>query len=282
MEKKNIVLIPTDFSEVCNNAISYGARLAEYLGLSVMLLHIIDKKTRAELKKDNLPFSAVNKKLETLAKETSKKYKIETGCISREGSIFSTIGEVARETAASLLILGTHGKVGIQQKIGGSFAKKVLVTSPVPVIVVQKGSEFNKNGFTNIVFPVSTTAEVRQKMNWAIIIANTFKSKIHLFQLHQPLEEDRMKMQVVMKQMLKEFDKHKISFTHIPAKKGVSFSKQVQAYANDIKAELITIMTTPDAVNFILEPYDEKVILNPYEIPVLCVNPVETVTYHWL
>ena len=42
-EKKynNIVLIPTDFSEVCGNAVSHGVKLAKFLGYKVCILHII-------------------------------------------------------------------------------------------------------------------------------------------------------------------------------------------------------------------------------------------------
>lgn len=280
MEYKKTVLVPTDFSEVCLNAIHYGAQFAKLKNYSVSILHIIDNKSRAELKKEGKTYADVNKKLEKLAKDTTKKFGIEVSFLSREGSIFTDIGSVARDIKATILILGTHGKVGLQQRLTGSYAKKVITTSPCPVIVVHKKTDLKK-GFKNIVFPISTTAEVRQKTKWAIMLADAFQSKIHLFQLYQPIEEERMHLQTIAKQITREFEKNNISCQLVEAKKNISFSKQVLSYANENKAELIAIMTSLNALDFIISAYDEKVIFNPYEIPVMCVNPVKTSTLHW-
>lgn len=280
MENKRIVLVPTDFSDVCLNAINYGAEMARLLDYSLVILHIIDKKTKSELKKQNLTYSDINKDLETLSKKTGKKYEIAVSAISREGNIFTTIGEIAKEIGAGLLILGTHGKTNLTQKITGSYAKTVLLTSPVPVIVLQKGARFNKE-LKNIIFPISTTAEVRQKIKWSVIIAKAFNAKIHVFQLFQTSEVDKAKMRVILDQIVHEFDKNKVSFVHVPSKKGTNFSQEILIYANEHKADMISIMTTPDLLNFKLSSYDDKMILNHYEIPVLCINPFETGTTHW-
>ena len=56
--------------------------------------------------------------------------------MSQEGEIFTTIADVAEELNASLIFLGTHGKVGMQ-KLTGSWALKVIIKSKVPFIVVQ-------------------------------------------------------------------------------------------------------------------------------------------------
>jgi nucleotide-binding universal stress UspA family protein len=280
MENKKIVLVPTDFSDVCLNALNYGAKMATLLGHSLLIVHIIDKKTKTDLKKLDLTYTAVTKKLDSLVKKISTQFKIEVSSIAREGDIFVTIAEIAGETGAGLIVLGTHGKTDLKQKIAGSYAKKLMLSSPVPTIVVQKNSEI-KNEMKNIVFPVSTTAEVRQKVKWAVIIAKAFNSKVHLFQLYQPVAEDKAKMGVIMSQITDEFDKHKIPHTHVMAKKSPVFGEQVQAYANEHKADLIGIMTSVDKLKFMLNAYDEKMIFNKYEIPVLCINPVETTISHW-
>ena len=50
----NIILVPTDFSEVCENAIDQGVALAQFLKYKVCILHVIDKQTEANLKKEKL------------------------------------------------------------------------------------------------------------------------------------------------------------------------------------------------------------------------------------
>jgi nucleotide-binding universal stress UspA family protein len=282
MESKfnEIILVPTDFSDVCNNAIVHGAEIARHFNYSLTILHVIDKESKNQLKKEKHTEAFINEELQKIAGEISKLYAIKTNYISRTGSIFSTIGEVASEMGASLLILGTHGKVGLQQHLTGSFALKVVTTSPAPVIVVQKGTKF-ENGYKNIVFPVSTTAEVRQKVKWAIMIAKTFKSKIHVVQLYESFEEDQKKMRVINAQIFEKFDENKIPYIHHIAEKDGNFGKQVLAYAQKNNADLIAIMTTPDSINFILGPYDEQMMFNQHEIPVMCVNPIEKTTTHW-
>jgi nucleotide-binding universal stress UspA family protein len=275
-----IVLVPTDFSDVCLNAVRHGAEIAKHFNYTLAVLHIIDKESRSQLKKENLGEDALSDRLGIITKLMSTEYGIKTLPILREGNIFTTIGEVIGETGASLVVLGTHGKVGIQQHLTGSFALKVVTTSPAPVIVIQKGTRFDQ-GYKNIVFPVSTTAEVRQKVKWVVMIAKTFKSKIHLVQLYEPLEESQRKMRTIVSQIMEKFDDEKISYTHFLAKKGQNFGKQVLSYAKENHADMITIMTTPEAINFILGPYDEQMIFNSHEIPVMCVNPVDRTTTHW-
>ena len=50
----DIILVPTDFSEVCSNAASQAAEAAKLLNMKVVLLHIINSETKAFLKNENL------------------------------------------------------------------------------------------------------------------------------------------------------------------------------------------------------------------------------------
>jgi nucleotide-binding universal stress UspA family protein len=54
METKmnNIILVPADFSEVCNNAMKQAVEAAKFLKYKVVLLHVIDKNSKSQLKKD--------------------------------------------------------------------------------------------------------------------------------------------------------------------------------------------------------------------------------------
>lgn len=280
MENKKMILVPTDFSEVCNNAVTYGANLAKILGFGLTVLHIIDKKSIAELKKNNQSIIEMDARLEKIASATAKKFGVEVNALSMPGDIFTDIGKTATKIKATMVILGTHGKVGLKQKFGMSFAKKVIATVPAPVIVVHNSTNIDK-GFKNIIFPISTTADVRQKIKWTILIAKTFKSKIHLVQLNQSSPEDKKTMQQYIRQIANEFDKEGIKYLHILADKKTSFATQLQEYAHEVKAELITIMITVDPLNFKYGPYDEKMMFNPYEIPVMCINPIKTKIIYW-
>ena len=66
-----------------------------------------------------------------------------------------------------------------------------------------------------------------------------------------------------------------MSFVERSAKRNTNFAKQVIDYATANNADLIMIMTDPDKsfTSYLLGRYDEEIIFNTSQIPVMCVNP---------
>ncbi|MCX6233178.1 MAG: universal stress protein [Bacteroidetes bacterium] len=264
----NIILVPTDFSEVCDNATNQAAEAAKLLKYKICLLHVINKDTKAYLDKVMQRENAIHEKLNAKAEEIRKKYKIEVDILAKEGSIFTTIGEVAKDIGANLLYLGTHGKVGMQ-KLTGSFALKVVTSSPVPVIVVQKRPF--KKGYKNIVLPITSEAGPWEKTKWAVFISRQFGATIHILQLSTADDG----VVEAAKQIGQYFKKNKVKYSYVISEKTGGFSKQVIEYATSVDADMIMIMTNPDTnfSKFFLGTYDEEMIFNPSQIPVMCINP---------
>lgn len=267
---KNIILVPTDFSEVCNNAMNQAVEAAKFLKNKIALLHVIDKNTKAQLKKDNEGADTIDIKLSQIAEEIRSQHKVEVMTISREGDIFTTIGEVAKDIDANLMYLGTHGKVGMQ-KLTGSFALKVVTNSPVPVIVVQKRPF--EQGYKKIILPITSDAGPWEKTKWATFIAKNFEAEIQVYQLDIPELKETISI------ITNHFDKENVKYKTIKSSGG-NFSKQVIDYATANLADMIMIMTNPDKsfTKFILGSYDEEMIFNTSQIPVMCINPRK---YNW-
>ncbi|MFH0865017.1 MAG: universal stress protein [Bacteroidota bacterium] len=272
--KKNIVLVPTDFTEVTDYAVQHAAGICKMQNQKLTLLHIINKDTKSYLKKEKLTGSAIHERLEKKTKEISNQFGIQCDFIAREGSIFSTIAEVAKELGVSLLTMGTHGKVGVQH-IVGSYALKVIESSPAPVIVVQK-RDF-REGYKNIVLPIDDTIESKQKVKWAIHIARKFQSTVHIFAMYTSEPYRMAKIKGNIKQIKKFFDQNGINHTEKFAEKSVAFPKQTLNYAKNIDADLILIMTNPDKMmpSFIVGQWEEQILFNDSLIPVMCINPIE-------
>lgn len=268
MEDKmnNIILVPTDFSEVTDNATNQAAEAAASINYEVKLLHVIDKNTKAFLKQENLQVESVDIRMQAIANEISDKYGVKVSFLTKEGDIFSTIADVAREIGANLIYLGTHGKVGIQ-KLTGSFALKVITSSPVPVVVVQK-RKFEK-GFSKIVLPITSDAGPWEKTKWATFIAKEFKASIEIYQLEGAAIDEAVKT------MTKHFEEKNVSYSVNVAPKSGDFSQKVIDYATSINSDLIMIMTNPDTnwTNYLLGSYDEDMIFNTSQIPTMCINP---------
>ena len=73
-----------------------------------------------------------------------------------------------------------------------------------------------------------------------------------------------------------EFAKNNISYTVEKAEKGGQFAEQLIEFSVSNRADLILIMTNADEYNpaFLLGPWEEKMIFNTVQIPVMCINPV--------
>lgn len=271
----NIILVPTDFSETCQNAINHGVELAEYLDLKLMILHVINKDTKSQLKKEKLDISAIAEKLNDIANDIRERSRLTVETLTREGSIFDEINQAAVDLGARLMVMGTHGKKGLQH-VFGSYALKVVTKSPVPTIVVQDTS-FGK-GYSDIVFPINSFTEARQQVQWAIHMARTFGSCIHI--LRQPQNDPALanKIKVVSAQILEAFAKHGMRYTITDAEKKGNFAAQLISFAAGKNADLIMIMTDADifSSDFNAGAWDEKMMFNAHKIPVMCINPVMT------
>ncbi len=257
MEPKmnNILLVPTDFTEVGNNAIDMAAKSAKLLNYKVCLLHVTE---------GNDP--TAEEKLNNIAADVKSRFGVEVETMVKKGSIFTTIGEVAKDLGASLLFMGTHGKVGLQ-KVTGSFALKVVTSSESPVIIVQKRPF--ENTFKDIVLPITSDYGPWEKTQWAQYISNEFKAKIHIYQLNTEA------INKSVSSITKHFEEKGIEYSVKVAEKSGNFEKQVVDYATEINSELIMIMTNPSKglSSFILGSYDEDIIFNTSQIPVMCINP---------
>lgn len=265
---KDVILVPTDFSEVCDNAIRHAAQTAKFLGSKIILLHVIDNNTRDFLRKEGKPEDYIDTLLEEKAKNVKAEFGIEVGTLSKEGDIFTTIGDETKNIGAKLVFLGTHGKEGMQ-KLTGSFAKKVITNSPNPVIVVQKRAF--ENGFKQVVLPITNEAGPWEKTKWAVFMAKEFGATIHIYQIGGASKE----VAGAAKRIAGYLGKNDVKYTIETAEKGGNFTRQVINYATTINADMIMIMTNPDSSfkTFLLGSYDEEIIFNTSQIPVMCINP---------
>jgi nucleotide-binding universal stress UspA family protein len=269
----NIILVPTDFSEVCGNAIDHAVKAAEILNFKVTILHVINRQTKSDLGKSNTG-AAVEAKLKAIVKAIKSKSKVTVDYLYREGSIFEVISDVAYDLKVNMIILGTHGKKGLQHLVG-SFAMKVITQSPVPVIVVQK-RQIGAHGYKKIVFPIGLYTESRQQVFYAIVTSLLFKSEILIYKQTSNQVADTTKLNIITGQIEEEFTKHNVKYTITEAERHANFAGQLLDFAVSHSADLLMMMTDSNIENpnFNNSSWSEKLMFNLAQIPVLCINPV--------
>ncbi len=269
-EKKNVILVATDFTYAGDNAIDNAAVLTRAINGKLVLLHVINNKTRKSLKKNNKSPDYVDAKLKEITDHLKRKHAIETDCVSEPGNIFSGIAKAAKETDALYLFFGTHGKKGIQYLIG-SYALKVIKRSPAPVFVVQKPAD--NVDFKNIIYPLDDELGSKQKVKWAINMNEGVGTAFHIF-VYNPNDKDtRNKLKADLRQVTQIMDHHKVKYTITYAEPKGNFGRQIINYAKEKNADAMMISTDPE--NLIWNPFgtiDEMVIYNKEKIPVMCIN----------
>ncbi|HRD51836.1 MAG TPA: universal stress protein [Flavobacteriales bacterium] len=265
------ILVPTDFTKVADNAISHAMRLAKHTGAEVYLLHVVAKQDDVE---------ETRRKLEM---EQARAQAMESGVavhkLVRVGSIFDDIGDAAAEIGAGLIVMGTHGMRGMQF-ITGSRALRVITSSQVPFIVVQERG-IKEGGYDSIVVPLDLHKETRQKLTVVADMAKTFQSKVHLI---VPKEEDeflRKQLQNHIKFANQYLDERGIAHDAVIADEDSSdFVKAVVKHAVSVDADLVAIMNLAQGNIFgvLGVPYEQEILTNEAQIPVICMNPRETNT----
>ena len=141
------ILCPTDFSECAEHALAYARLLSEICHARLQLLAVFEPFTYSqgsELFESQYDMANAAMEIEAAFKKqlndrvTSLKSKVDT--ISGNvvvGIPFMEIIHAAKELNSDMIIMGTHGRTGLQHVLMGSVAEKVVRRAPCPVLTVK-------------------------------------------------------------------------------------------------------------------------------------------------
>ncbi|HEY0407125.1 MAG TPA: universal stress protein [Pyrinomonadaceae bacterium] len=141
------ILLPTDFSECANHALSYAAGFAREAGASIICVHVIEPVVPTvgySGVTEPLPMTDISDQLEDSATRELPKIARHEECagISVEevivhGDAASEIVRVAKERKVDLIVIASHGRTGLGRMLFGSTAEQVVRHAPCPVLVVK-------------------------------------------------------------------------------------------------------------------------------------------------
>jgi nucleotide-binding universal stress UspA family protein len=141
---KNI-LVATEFSAAAEAALDYALCLAVALGDKVHVVHayqlplgLVAFPPSAPLPSPDIAARIVSSAEQELAACMAKRKgtKVEVVPILKHADPREAVLAVARDVAADLVIMGTHGRQGIARALIGSVAEAVVRASPIPVMTV--------------------------------------------------------------------------------------------------------------------------------------------------
>lgn len=145
------ILFPTDFSQGARAAMDYALAMAQDYKAKLILLYVIQDISIAEW---YIPSSisaadlvedmqkSADREMEKWGNEVAAKVPSVERMVVR-GVPFVEIIRTAKDRHADLIVIGTHGRTGIDHMLFGSTAEKVVRKSTCPVLTVRMaGKEF--------------------------------------------------------------------------------------------------------------------------------------------
>lgn len=158
MEIKTI-LLPTDFSECGNYALSYAASLARTFRASIICINVIEPIVPTvgyTGMAEPLPIADIAEQLEDSAERELPKLAECDECAGLDieelvvhGEAASEIVRVAKEREVDLIVIASHGRTGLGRILFGSTAESVVRHASCPVLVVKPPQEDHKTVVNN-------------------------------------------------------------------------------------------------------------------------------------
>jgi nucleotide-binding universal stress UspA family protein len=140
------ICVPTDFSEHADHALAYGLNIASRYGCEVHVLHVAeDAEDMADAKalaESSSPMFVTDflDKLEAEAEAAELEAKLgEVGIVRafRAGSPDDEICRYVEREQIDLVVIGTHGRTGLERLVMGSVAESLVRKCPCPVLSVR-------------------------------------------------------------------------------------------------------------------------------------------------
>jgi nucleotide-binding universal stress UspA family protein len=126
--------VPTDWSEPSNHAFRFAAVLARELDAQLVVLHVVPLPA---VMYGPPPESYLEHLREELCCLTPSDPETRVRHLVVEGDPAAMIVKAAGENQCDLIVMGTHGRTGLNRLLMGSVAEEVVRKAPCPVLTVK-------------------------------------------------------------------------------------------------------------------------------------------------
>jgi nucleotide-binding universal stress UspA family protein len=194
------ILCPIDFSDVSRHALAHAAALARAHGAELTVLHVapvmpvgtafpplavsamaFTPRIREGLRDELRAFAPAD--LAGLAPRF----------VVRDGPVVPEIVAEARAGAADLVVVGTHGRRGVERLVLGSVAGKLLHRAPCPVLVVPDVDEAAPaaRGPRHVVCALDLSDRSADTLAWAVWLAQQARARLTVLHVVDWPEHDQ-------------------------------------------------------------------------------------------
>jgi nucleotide-binding universal stress UspA family protein len=192
----NRILCPIDFSPGSEHALAHAAALARWYESQLTVLHVSEVFLVPAVLPGNpspvigpyISRDAIVNALErftTPLKQSGVPFDIDI----EEGTAVHTIVDAAARLAVDLLVMGTHGRGGVEHILLGSVTEKVLRRAPCPLLVVPPSTAIEPPPvlLERILCPVDFGPSAMKALNYALSLAQESDATITVLHVLEPV-----------------------------------------------------------------------------------------------
>lgn len=265
MATKYNLLVPVDFTEVTEKAVEFALDMAKLHSGNIMLLHVIThpgEKTSAN--------QQMNQLLAKFSTGIGAGIEIETRIVT--GKVLKDIGIIADSIGVDLIIMGTHS-TSVWQKMVGSPALSVISNSNVPMILIQKNTEFSK--IDTIVMTLDLVKESIQVVRSAAKMAKLFNSKIYLV-AQKFSDELFMKKITANLHIVRSFLAENKLAASVELLESTQFEKSLLEFCKSVNADLLAATYYEETFHLFSSNLVQALAENELGLPIMTLNGEET------
>ncbi len=290
------ILVPTDFSETAHAAVEQALILAIKYDAELTVLHarllfeddpaVLPEKLSSLKKEEQDVEKALMQRIKQCT-EHSTHLKIEHEIIRGYSAPSAILGYINNHEF-DLVVIGTHGRAGLEHVLIGSVAEKVVRYARCPVLTV-RSKEYIRERFTKVLVPFDFNEPAVLALKTAAEFVDDPHGEIHLLyaveqDVHPAFYAWGMKSVFEIIPDLEEKVKNRMdeSVKNIPELKGKKIvkvvhegkpHKEISAYADEIQPDALIIGThgLVGLERFLLGSTTERVIRS-VKFPVLTVK----------
>ena len=243
------ILVPTDFSEIADNALEEAVQIAKKSGAEIVLLTVVEEGSTGSVKvtgemrprdiQDNIYFiKLIEKRKEQLAEKINQIEGVTVYPEMRMGNPFHGISEIVSEHGVDFVVMGTRGASGLQELIIGSNTEKVVRHAKCPVLSVHDKSS---HVYKDIVYATSFDDDEAGLIDLLKQIQKEYDSTLHMVWVNTPNNFERDKL---TKARMKQFiEKHNIENVTLNIFSDISEEDGIIAFSEEKNADLIAMIT---------------------------------------
>jgi nucleotide-binding universal stress UspA family protein len=194
MDRIRNIIVPTDFSPLCESAGRRAATFATLDGATIHLVHAVRYPAVATPYEVSVPagvWEGVRKGAQEKLEDTRKALEAEAGVtVSAEVSDATdparAISEAVEAHDADLIVMGTHGHSGIKHAFLGSVAERTLRNADCPVLAVKEAGATAAAPISRILVAMDFSSHADEAARVATQLAKRLRATVdvlHAFDL---------------------------------------------------------------------------------------------------